>query len=113
MFGLALAAPGYSARDINDWIEGQDLSGQRLIPQTSKLEARTLGGDFALPVFVIQGAEDFTTPTSLARSFLDSLRAPRKAFVAVEGGGHFAVFMKSDVFLQELVARVLPLTRIR
>jgi hypothetical protein len=27
------------------------------------LEARTLAGDFAVPVFVIQGAEDFTMPT--------------------------------------------------
>jgi pimeloyl-ACP methyl ester carboxylesterase len=112
-FGLALGAPGYSARDINDWVEGQDLSGQRLIPQTSILASQTLSGEFALPVFVIQGAEDFTTPTSLARSFLNSLRAPRKGFIAVEGGGHFAVFMKSDVFLKELIARVLPLTMIR
>ena len=112
MFGLALSAPGYSLRDVNDWVEGQDLSGQRLIPQTSLLESQTLGGEFALPVFVIQGAEDFTTPTSLARSFLHSLHAPRKAFVAVEGGGHFAVFMKPDVFLKELVARVRPLTMV-
>jgi hypothetical protein len=50
----------------------------RLVPQTSALEARTLAGDFAVPVFVIQGAEDFTTPTSLARSFVDSIRAPAK-----------------------------------
>jgi pimeloyl-ACP methyl ester carboxylesterase len=58
---------------------------------------------------VIQGADDFTTPTSLARGFVSSLRAPHKAFVAIEGGGHFAVFMKSDVFVRALVARVLPL----
>jgi pimeloyl-ACP methyl ester carboxylesterase len=112
MFGLALTAPGYSPRDINDWGDGQELSGQRLIPQTSTLEAQTLSGQFALPVFVIQGAEDFTTPTSLARGFVNSLRAPRKAFVTVEGGGHFAVFMKTEVFLKELVARVRPLTMI-
>jgi pimeloyl-ACP methyl ester carboxylesterase len=112
MFGLALTAPGYSLRDISEWAEGQDVSAQRLLPQTSMLGPQALGGAFALPVFVIQGAEDFTTPTSLARSFLNSLRAPRKAFVAVEGGGHFAVFMKPDVFLKELVARVLPLTTI-
>jgi pimeloyl-ACP methyl ester carboxylesterase len=112
MFAFALTAPGYSLRDIDDWVEGQDLSGQRLIPQTSRLESKTLGGEFAIPIFVIQGAEDFTTPTSLAKIFLNSLRAPRKAFVAVEGGGHFAVFMKPDVFLKELVTRVLPLTAI-
>jgi hypothetical protein len=35
---------------------------------------------------VFQGPEDFTTPTSLARSFVDAIRAPRKAFVPIEGG---------------------------
>jgi pimeloyl-ACP methyl ester carboxylesterase len=108
--GLALSAPGYTLRDVKDWAEGQDVSGQRLIPQTSRLESKALGGEFALPVFVIQGAEDFTTPTSLARNFLNSLRAPRKSFVAIDRGGHFAVFMRSDLFLDALVARVLPLT---
>jgi pimeloyl-ACP methyl ester carboxylesterase len=110
IFGLALSAPGYTLRDINDWAEGQDVSGQRLIPQTSRLESKALGGEFALPVFVIQGAEDFTTPTSLARNFLNSLRAPRKSFVSIDRAGHFAVFMRSDLFLDALVARVLPLT---
>jgi pimeloyl-ACP methyl ester carboxylesterase len=110
MMGFALAAPGYNLRDVNDWFDGQIVSSQRLVPQTSALEARTLAGDFAVPVFVIQGAEDFTTPTSLARSFVDSLRAPAKAFITIEGG-HFAVFMKTSAFLDQLVPRVLPLTR--
>ena len=42
---------------------------------------------------------------------MDAIRAPRKAFVSIEGGGHFAVFMKSDAFLNELVARELPLVK--
>jgi hypothetical protein len=37
------------------------------------------------------------------------MRAPRKAFVPIEGGGHFAVFMKSSTFVAELVSRVRPL----
>jgi pimeloyl-ACP methyl ester carboxylesterase len=81
----------------------QNVSSERLVPQTRALDARTLAGDFAVPVFVIQGAEDFTTPTSLARSFIDSIRAPAKTFVAIEGGGHFAVFMKSSAFLNQPV----------
>lgn len=106
--GFALAAPGYSLADINDWIDGQILSGERLVPRTSTLDPQRLGGEFSVPIFVIQGAEDFTTPTSLARSFVDSIRAPRKAFVTIEGG-HFAVFLQPDAFLEELVTRVLPL----
>jgi pimeloyl-ACP methyl ester carboxylesterase len=110
MVGFALAAPGYTLRDVNDWFDGQNVSGERLVPLVSALDKRTLAGDFAVPVYVIQGAEDFTTPTSLARSFVDSIRAPAKAFVPIEGGGHFAVFMKSSEFLEQLVSRVLPLT---
>jgi pimeloyl-ACP methyl ester carboxylesterase len=111
--GLALAAPNYTSRDVNDWLAGQSLSAERLVPQTNALDAAALGGEFAVPVFVFQGAEDFTTPTSLARSFVSSMHAPRKAFVSIEGGGHFAVFMKSDAFLEELVGRVLPLAKQR
>jgi pimeloyl-ACP methyl ester carboxylesterase len=103
MFGLALAAPGYTTRDINDWGDGQILSSERLVPQTSALPASALTGRFAVPVFVIQGAEDFTTPTSLARAFVDGVDAPRKAFRTIEGG-HFAVFMQSALFLRELAA---------
>ena len=83
MVGFAFGAPGYTLRDVNDWFDGQNVSGEALVPQTSVLAARTLAGDFAVPVFVIQGAEDFTTPTSLARSFVDSIRAPAKAFVPI------------------------------
>jgi len=107
--GFALTAPGYTARDVNDWLSGQSLSAERLVPQTKAVDSAALGGELAVPVFVIQGAEDFTTPTSLARSFVASLRAPRKEFITIAGGGHFAVFMKSDAFLKELVSRVLPL----
>ncbi len=106
MFGHALSAPSYTLRDVNDWLDGQNLSAERLVPVTSTLGPQALGGDFALPVFVIQGADDFTTPTPLARSFVDSIRAPRKAFVAIEGGGHFAVFMRSSDFLRELVSLI-------
>jgi pimeloyl-ACP methyl ester carboxylesterase len=104
--GLTLVAPGCSVRDLNDSADGQMLSGQRLVPQTKSKGPKELGLEFAIPMFFFQGAEDFTTPTELARQYLDSIKAPRKAFVAIEGGGHFAVFMKSDQFLKELVSRV-------
>jgi len=108
---LALQAPGYSVRDVNDWLEGQGFSAEQLVPQTRVIDAKTLGGEFHVPVFVIQGAEDFTTPTSLARSFERAIRAPRKEFVSIEGGGHFAVFMRSDAFLTALVRLVYPLAK--
>jgi hypothetical protein len=59
---------------------------------------------------VIQGSEDLTTPPRLVLEFVKTIRGPRKAFVALEGGDHFAVFMHSDAFLAELVKLVSPLT---
>lgn len=107
--GLALVAPGYSVQDINDSGDGQMLSADRLVPQTQSIGPTELGLEFSIPVYVFQGEEDFTTSTALAQHYVESIKAPRKEFVAIKGGGHFAVFMRSDQFLQELIARVRPL----
>jgi len=105
--GLALVAPGYSARDLNDVIEGESLSGDRLVPQTQSETMKELGLKFAIPIFFFEGTEDFTTPTELARKYLEEIQASRKEFVTIPGG-HFAVFMNSDEFLKQLVAHVVP-----
>jgi pimeloyl-ACP methyl ester carboxylesterase len=107
--GLALVAPGYSVRDLNDSLDGQNLSGQRLVPQARSFTSKDLGLEFRVPMFFFQGTEDFTCPTALARQYLGAIKAPLKQFVPIDGG-HFAVFMHSDQFLEELVARVRPLT---
>jgi pimeloyl-ACP methyl ester carboxylesterase len=107
--GFALTAPGYSVGDINDWFEGQSVSGEHLAPHFDDLDRKLLANELAVPMFVIQGAEDYTTPTRLARTFVDSLHTPRKAFATIAGAGHFAVFTKQDDFLKELRTRVLPL----
>jgi pimeloyl-ACP methyl ester carboxylesterase len=105
--GLALVAPGSSIQDINDDFDGQIL-GDRLVQQTKSSGPAELGLEFSIAMFVFEGDEDFTTPTALARHYVESMKAPRKEFVPIHGG-HFAVFMHSDEFLQELVKRVRPL----
>ena len=107
--GLPLIAPGCSVEDINDSTAGQSLSAEQLVPQTRSRGPKELGLKFSVPMFFFQGAEDFTAPTALARDYLAALKAPRKEFVPIQGAGHFAVFMHSDQFLEELVRRVRPL----
>jgi pimeloyl-ACP methyl ester carboxylesterase len=107
--GLTLVAPGCSVQDMNDSADGQMLSGERLVPQTKSSGPKDLGLKFSIPMFFLQGAEDFTTPPSLARDYLEAIQAPRKEFVLIRGAGHFGVFMHSDQFLGELVRRVRPL----
>jgi len=107
--GLTLSAPGGSVQVINDIGDGEILSADQLVGATKPRGQKEFGLEFSIPMFFIQGAEDFTTPTALARNYLEAVKAPQKEFVTINGGGHFAVFMHSDQFLQELVARVRPL----
>ena len=106
--GLTLVAPTGSVEDLNDSRDGQNLSSERLVPQTGSSTSKDLGLDFRVPMFFFQGTEDFTTPTALARQYLEEIKAPLKKFVPIDGG-HFAVFMHSDRFLEKLVALVRPL----
>ena len=107
--GLALVAPGCSVQDINDSAAGQIFSADHLVPQSRSSGPKELGLKFSVPIFFFQGAEDFTTPTALARDYLNTINSPRKEFVALKGAGHFAVFIHSDQFLDELVNRISPL----
>ena len=70
-------------------------------PRAPALPASVFSGRFELPVFVIQGDEDFTTPTTAASAFVDRIDAPQKSFTTIKGG-HFAVFMNSTSFVQEM-----------
>lgn len=106
--GLTLVAPRGAVQDLYDSRDGQNLSGERLVSLTRSSTSKDLGLEFRVPIFFFQGTEDFTTPTALARQYLGAIKAPRKEFVPIDGG-HFAVFMHSDQFLEQLVARVRPL----
>jgi pimeloyl-ACP methyl ester carboxylesterase len=107
----ALSQPGYTLRDFNYSADGQVLGERALFDQITNLDPKRLEGNFNVPVFVIQGEHDCTTPATLAKKWLDSISAPRKGFATIPGEGHFAAFIKPDEFLKELVARVRPLTR--
>jgi pimeloyl-ACP methyl ester carboxylesterase len=110
-FFYALSKPGYTLGDFNFSQDGQLVSGNKLFDQITNLDHKKLEGHFNIPIFVIQGENDCTTPTELAHKYLDSISAPRKEFVLISGEGHFAAFIKSDEFLKELVARVLPIAK--
>ena len=107
--GLRLVAPGGSIQDFVDCEQGQMVSADRLVgPPITTLQPKDLGLKFAIPMFAVQGAEDFTSPTELARQYFAAITAPKKALVTIPGG-HFAVFMNSDQFLEVLVKQVRPL----
>jgi pimeloyl-ACP methyl ester carboxylesterase len=92
--------------DLDDLLAGEVFSADRLASQTTTM--KDFGLKFSVPMFFFEGTEDFTTPTELARKYMDALEAPRKEYVPIQGG-HFAVFIHSDEFLKQLLTRVRPL----
>ena len=67
------------------------------------------GEAFAMPVVVIQGGSDLTTPTPFARAWLDRVAAPAKAFVVVPGQGHELLSRDNAAFTRALDANLRPL----
>ena len=109
---LTSPPPGRSLLD-----DYYDFQGFAVVPPwrlyTEMLNTRlaVLGPDIAVPIFIFHGAEDPVTPASLAQEYFQALRAPRKEFVLLAGGGHFAVWSMADTFRQELVGRVRPIAK--
>lgn len=74
-----------------------------------KVDLKTLGPDFAIPILVFEGPDDYITSPELAKAYVDAINAPQKAFLLLAAGGHFAVFTHSEDFLKEMNSRVRPL----
>ncbi len=109
---VVLFAPDYSLHDIYSLLQGSKFAGTALYPEVLRYDARTLGPKFDVPFFIFNGDKDLVTPIDLAQRYFDTIEAPQKAFVALDGGGHSAMLTMPDRFLHELVARVRPLAAV-
>jgi pimeloyl-ACP methyl ester carboxylesterase len=71
------------------------------------------GTNFAIPIFIIQGEEDLTAVPELAKTYFDSIKAPRKQFYMVPGTGHEPSVAELDLIQKVLVEQVRPLALAR
>ena len=85
------------------------FSMSTLWPDIVKDDLASLGLRFDVPVVFIQGEEDITTVTALARDYFDRIEAPRKRFVILAGVGHLAIFSDRTGFLRALNEYARPL----
>lgn len=100
--------------DLRDYIGGVTSSQNHFFGETmsgplTRVDLKSLGTDFAVPIFVFQGAEDDVAATRVAQNYVDAITAPQKEFVAIANVRHTAMYTHSDEFLRLLVERVRPL----
>jgi pimeloyl-ACP methyl ester carboxylesterase len=72
-----------------------------------------LGTEFEIPIFILQGQEDLTALPEIAKTYFDTIKAPRKQFYLVPGTGHEDSATELDMTLKVLVEQVRPLTLVR
>jgi pimeloyl-ACP methyl ester carboxylesterase len=102
--------PGYSLGDELSRMRGfMAVPPWALYDELLNTRLASLGPDFKLPVFIIQGGQDTVTPLALAQEYFAAIQAPHKEMAVLADGGHFAVWSHADAFLAELVRRVRPL----
>ncbi len=80
-------------------------------PAMVKDDLPSLGLRFEVPVVLIQGTEDITTVTALAKGYFDRIDAPTKRFITLAGAGHLAIFRDRARFLRALDEFVRPLAK--
>jgi len=110
----SLYAPGYSLLDLLHAVQSIRLTLDRFLGPTMTgplmtVNLNSLGPDFAIPMFVFEGPDDYITSPELAKAYLGTLNAPQREFVMLPAGGHFAVFTHPEDFLKEMNSRVRPL----
>jgi proline iminopeptidase len=110
---LLLTAPHTSLRDVWNTVAGVLFSYSRLFDQLMEFRAEPYGWTFRVPMYFFQGTDDLQTPTKLVQDFFRRIRAPHKAFVTLDGGGHLIIRTMGPQFVQELVTRLRPPARVQ
>jgi len=106
-----LTAPHWSLVDVMALQRGMTGMQQTILwtREVRDVDIGASGGVFAMPVIVIQGKEDMTTPTELARVWFDRIRAPTKVFVVLPGQGHELLSFDNAAFTRALDTTLRPM----
>jgi pimeloyl-ACP methyl ester carboxylesterase len=105
-----LFAPNYTLKDIWDFFAAMRFSEGTAGKWLYDFDARRLSNHIAVPVFLLEGARDFTTPIPIAKAYFDTLEAPSKRFIVLPGTGHSALLTDPDMIGTILAEQVRPLS---
>lgn len=101
-------SPDYSDADIKAAQAGEMSSIMILLPQLAKVDFDSTT-KFACPVVIFAGAEDRTTPESLAERYYARIEAPSKRFFKIEKAAHYVMSEAQGEMLMDMVRFVRPL----
>jgi pimeloyl-ACP methyl ester carboxylesterase len=98
-----------SLPEISSFSRGGEFSVKLLLGAILKENLSIAAPKLDVPVIIMAGSEDLVTPD--AKVFFDTVQAPHKEFLTINGGGHLAVIGRRDDFLKLLVSHARPLAQ--
>lgn len=102
-------SPDYTDYDVQSASLGELTTVKALWPELTAASFDDVDR-LDTPIFIFAGAEDRTTPTSLAKEFFDRIQAPRKKFFEVAGAAHYPFLERPGEFLVTVVREIRPLS---
>ena len=97
-----LMATEYSLSDIINVAKGSSFSSQHMTYDRTR-DLISEETEFDLPVAIIMGSDDMTTPISLAREYYDAISAPDKRFFTFPQTAHFPHYEQPERFLEVML----------
>lgn len=98
-----LLATEYSLFDIRNVAKGSSFSSAHMQYDRSR-NLITDTSEFAVPVAILMGKHDMTTPYPLAREYFEAIDAPDKRWIEFEDAAHFPFFENPKEFTEVMVA---------
>ena len=93
-----LMAPEYSLMEAYNVKRGSSFSSRHMRFDVVPGAIGDAIQELHLPVYMISGRYDLTTPTPMSRAFLEQLVAPRKTFFEIEEAAHFPFYEQPERF---------------
>jgi proline iminopeptidase len=101
-------SPEYTPEDRRAWGEGSAFTVRTLWPRLADLSFRNLR-KLRVPVVLLNGRHDYTTPVPLAEEWMAQLEAPSKVTVWFEHSAHLPMIEEPGRVLEALVRHARPL----
>ena len=99
----ALGPPPAGAAYVPHGLPAQDVRAQAtaayaaIRAELGAFDARALGLDYAVPMVLLQGAEDRHTTSPEVEAWAAGLRAPSITYVPIPDAGHMSTFLTHDI----------------
>jgi pimeloyl-ACP methyl ester carboxylesterase len=100
-------SPEYTPADRRAWDDGAEFTMKLLWPQLASVSYASLRR-LEVPVVLLLGRHDYTTPSTIAYAWLQRLDAPAKSAVWFEHSAHMPMVEEPGRVLVTLVRDVLP-----